>query len=145
VYSPSSTPVPRVGIGYLDDGNQVSVLPTLFGDADLSLGVDFADLVNLARNFNQSNRFWSEGDFNYDGQVNFGDLVALARNFNQTLNPGQLSTLSDAGGGTFLENWNRALSQVPEPGTVATLAGVGLLVLRRERLGNANRQARSGR
>jgi hypothetical protein len=57
----------------------------LGGDADRNRTVNFNDLVLLARNFNQSGRTFSQGDFNYDGVVNFSDLVILARNFNRTL------------------------------------------------------------
>lgn len=55
------------------------------GDADNSGGVDFNDLVLLARNFNQSGKVFSDGDFDYSGTVDFNDLVILARNFNQSL------------------------------------------------------------
>ena len=57
----------------------------LGGDANNDARVDFNDLVLLARNFNQTQRVYSQGDFNYDGRVSFEDLVILARNFGKNL------------------------------------------------------------
>jgi murein DD-endopeptidase MepM/ murein hydrolase activator NlpD len=59
----------------------------LSGDANRDRMVNFADLVILARNFNQSGKTYSLGNFNYsaDGKVDFADLVILARNFNKSL------------------------------------------------------------
>jgi hypothetical protein len=57
------------------------------GDATRDARVDFADLVILARNFNQSPRLFTQGDFNYSGTVDFADLVILARNFNVVIAP----------------------------------------------------------
>jgi hypothetical protein len=89
----------------LPDGNYTATLPTaavtdssgnpnaatatsfhvMAGDADRNRVVNFADLVELARNFNKSPRTFSQGDFNYSGNVDFADLVLLARNFNKSL------------------------------------------------------------
>jgi FG-GAP-like repeat len=66
------------------DGPSVFVMQ---GDATRDGRTDFADLVILARNFNQSPRTYTQGDFNFDGTVNFADLVILARNFNSSLPP----------------------------------------------------------
>jgi hypothetical protein len=128
---------PRLGIGYVDfpdpQFGSMTIKLTLKGDADLNSSVNFNDLVALARNFNQANRFWQQGDFDYNGMVNFNDLVALARNFNQTLNAGQIEALNGAGGGNFVEEWNRALASVPEPTTLLLGAGVGAMLLKRRR------------
>jgi len=67
----------------------------LAGDANRDRRVDFNDLVILARNFNQTNRTFSQGDFNYDTKVDFNDLVLLARKFNSFL-PSPVSAI-DAG------------------------------------------------
>ena len=52
------------------------------GDANGDGLVNFADLVVLGTNYNQSSRTYSQGDFNYDGTVNFSDLVILGGNYN---------------------------------------------------------------
>lgn len=57
----------------------------MIGDANASGTVDFADLVTLAQNYNQSGRTFSQGDFDYSGTVDFADLVLLAQRYNQTL------------------------------------------------------------
>jgi subtilisin family serine protease/subtilisin-like proprotein convertase family protein len=57
------------------------------GDFNRDRTTDFADLVILARNFNQSGPAitFGSGDANYDRVVNFADLVILARNFNTSI------------------------------------------------------------
>jgi Matrixin len=71
------------------DNSAVVFGPRLAGDSDLNGTVDFADLVRLARSFNQNNKSFFSGDFNYsvDGLVDFSDLVLLARNFNRSFLP----------------------------------------------------------
>lgn len=61
----------------------------LAGDADDDDDVDFDDLLVLARNYGQSGRQASQGNFNYDadGRVDFDDLLMLARNFGTSLPP----------------------------------------------------------
>ncbi len=71
------------------NANQV-VAPTFFfqdGDANRDRRVDFTDLLILARNYNQTGKFFSEGNFDLsvDGLVGFSDLLILARNYNVTL------------------------------------------------------------
>ncbi len=137
LFSDAITTDPRVAVGYVDfpdpQFGSMTVKLTLRGDTNLDGTVNFTDLLALARNYNGTNLFWQTGDFNYDGNVNFTDLLALARNYNQTLSGGQLSTLSDAGGGSFVDEWSRAMAVVPEPTTLALAAGVGLLCGRRRR------------
>jgi hypothetical protein len=67
------------------DGSATLVNFTLGADSNLDRRVDFADLVNLAQNYNTVGGDWMHGDFNYDGAVDFGDLVALAQNYNKTM------------------------------------------------------------
>ncbi len=59
----------------------------LRGDANRDRRVDFNDLLALSRNFNQSGRTYSQGNFDYssDGLVGFSDLVILARAYGQSL------------------------------------------------------------
>jgi endonuclease I len=103
----------------------ISARVALGGDANLDGRVDFADLVELARSFNQSGRTWNQGDFNRDGQANFEDLVMLARNFNQS---------AGVGGGSFESEWARAQAlAIPEPATLAMFAMLGSLLIARRR------------
>jgi hypothetical protein len=55
------------------------------GDATGDGAVNFNDLLQLAANYNQSGRSFTQGDFNYDGTVNFDDLLILASRYNQPL------------------------------------------------------------
>jgi len=63
----------------------------LSGNATLSGKVGLADLVALARHYNQGTAAapadWSMGDFNYSGTVDFPDLMALARNYGANTAP----------------------------------------------------------
>lgn len=59
----------------------------LAGDADRDHDVDFQDLLTLARNFGQSGKTFSEGNFDYSagGDVGFSDMLMLARNYGVSL------------------------------------------------------------
>jgi hypothetical protein len=105
------------------------------GDANASGTVDFADLVIVAQQYNNSGPqiSWSEGDFNYDGVVDFGDLVPLAQNYNLT---GPLLTEDGQpiGGSDFAADWALAQSMVPEPATLsAVISGAAMFGRRRRR------------
>ena len=70
-----------IGLGYADNGtNQVSVVRTYYGDADLNGQVNISDFNALAANYGATG-VWATGDFNYDGVVNLLDLNAIASNF----------------------------------------------------------------
>ena len=77
---------------------------------------------NLASSFSQSGKFWTDGDFNYDGTVDTVDFNLLASNFGQTVAaPAHASALG---------------AVVPEPGTATLLltgAVTGLMSRRRRR------------
>jgi uncharacterized delta-60 repeat protein len=65
-------------------------LPSFFilaGDANRDRTVNFDDLLILGRNYNQSGRTFSQGNFNHsaDGLANFDDLLILARRYGTTL------------------------------------------------------------
>ena len=64
------------------DASSAVVRTTVQGDSNLDGIVNFADLLQVARNYNATNAFWSKGDFDYNGLVNFTDLLTLARNYN---------------------------------------------------------------
>jgi hypothetical protein len=59
----------------------------LAGDANRDRTVNFDDLLILARNYNQTLRNFTQGNFDYsfDGMVNFDDLLILARRYGTTL------------------------------------------------------------
>lgn len=87
----------------------------LAGDANEDGTVNSDDFTILAKNFNASGRAFETGDFNGDGIVNAMDFNALATNFGQT-------NFTAAPLGAAL---------VPEPVSLAALAGILLLAARR--------------
>jgi hypothetical protein len=114
------------------DSTSVLVRLTKAGDASLDGTVNFADLLLLARNYNQTSQPWNHGDFNYDGTVNFGDLLALAKNYN-TVAPSEPIPGATA---SFEADVAAAFAiAVPEPAAIgtATLLAAGALLRRRRR------------
>jgi hypothetical protein len=81
--------------------------------------VNALDFNAVATNFGAAGgKIWSQGDFNYDGFVNTLDFNSLAANFNQSIAIPAAPAL-----GTL----------VPEPASVALLAGLMCLTRRRAR------------
>jgi T5SS/PEP-CTERM-associated repeat protein len=119
----------RLGIGYIDNAGTLTVRLTLKGDTDLDGAVEFPDLLSLAQNYTQSSRHWYQGDFDYNGVVEFPDLLVLAQNYNQSLSVNASLTRGE----DFNADWALAQSLVPEPGTIAVLAGMAVLAGRRRR------------
>ena len=82
-------------VGYADaaDGSGVDSAPntvelraTVYGDANLDGSVSFADLIALARHYNNAgSASWDQGDFTFDGSAGFADLLALAHDYGKTL------------------------------------------------------------
>jgi hypothetical protein len=72
-------------IGYTDmggetglTGSEILVRYTYYGDADLSGGVDNADLLSFQDGLAPASpKIWLTGDFDYDGQVGNSDLLAF--------------------------------------------------------------------
>jgi fibronectin-binding autotransporter adhesin len=116
-------------LGFVDDGTAVTIAYTVPGDANLSLSVEFQDLVALAQNYNLTGRVWSQGDFNYSTVTDFADLIILAQNYNLSAVEGDVSSL----GSDFAADWALAQSLVPEPTTLLAGAGLASIVLRRRR------------
>jgi hypothetical protein len=59
----------------------------LTGDVNGDRGVNFADLVTVAQNYNTTGKDFRHGNLSYDpgGKVDFDDLVILAQNYNAVL------------------------------------------------------------
>lgn len=72
-------------LGWRDDGAAVTVMYTLYGDADLNGTVNGSDLNAVLSNYNGTARVWSDGDFNYDGTVDGSDLNTVLSNYNQSI------------------------------------------------------------
>jgi filamentous hemagglutinin len=142
----SAGKAPLFSVGYADGNNaydlarvpglqpnQVRVMYTLAGDANLDGNVNFADLLIVAQNFNKTGEDWVGGNFVYNPTdlVNFADLLIVAQNFNQSLPPG-VTAVSTGGNIVSLD------VTLPEPAASALtiVAGLGLLA-RRKRKGSA--------
>ena len=101
--------------------DEVRLVVTAPGDANLDFKVDAGDLNTLALNWQQAVDDWFEADFNNDGFVNAGDLNLLAINWQVGVGANL------AGAGAFEDAWAAALASasIPEPG-VAGLIAIGL-------------------
>jgi fibronectin-binding autotransporter adhesin len=91
------------------------------GDVDLSGAVNVFDLVSI----NSSGKYgsgqasvWSQGDFNYDGVTNVFDLVSV--NTAGVYGQGNYFPAAPTAGGL-------GAAAVPEPGSLALLAAIGLV------------------
>jgi hypothetical protein len=138
-----TTPLPTVlGQGAFDwavfdetDGT-LKLRPHVPGDANRDGKVDFADLLALAKNYNQDSNTddpSASGDFNGDGKVDFTDLLTLAKHYNLTdLIDGETVELPQI---PFDLGFGPAMSGVPEPSTATLLLGglIAPLLARRRR------------
>ena len=100
---------------YTNSNNGTTTVYARPGDANLDGLVNFTDLLQVARNYNNPTASWFQGDFDYNGVVNFNDLLALARAYGST------APASPEFGPGFQEAVAAAFSQVPEPSTVGVL------------------------
>ncbi len=115
------------------DDTTTLIRATLKGDADLSGTVDFTDLLTLAQNYDETatGKEWVTADFDANGATGFTDLLVIAQNFNlSALSAGQFNQLADAGG---IELAMAFSALVPEPTSLAAVAGLSLVSLRRRR------------
>jgi fibronectin-binding autotransporter adhesin len=112
---------------------KVAVGFTIGGDANYDGTVNFGDLLILAKNYNQTNTQWTQGNFTGDNLVNFSDLLVLAKNYNQAA-PADIPGASAA----FEADVAAAFAAVPEPGTLG-LVGLGVAGL----LGGRRRRRRA--
>lgn len=113
------------------DATGVNVTAARPGDADLTMIVNFDDLLTVAQNYGLSNRVWAQGDFDGTGVVGFDDLLIVAQNYGQSAISGEVPA-------NIAADWALALSIAPEPASL--LSGVSLLALgtRRRRAANFN-------
>jgi plastocyanin len=81
------------------------------GDASGDGNVNFDDLLTLARNYNQSSRNYTQGDFNL------------------TNTPGSSLTAQ----ASLTADWSLARSLIPEPAAVSLIAAASVVSLRRRR------------
>src|SRR5207237_9707384 len=115
---------------------------TRIGDLNLDGAVTISDFIDLASNFNGTNKTWQEGDLNNDGSVTISDFIDLASNFNGTyagslgpINAEDQLTLASFASSIGVDPSIMG-SAVPEPAslTVLALGAVGLMQRRRRKV-----------
>jgi len=120
-----------VGIAIVN--NLILIRPTRLGDLNLDGVVTISDLIELASNFNSTNKTWQEGDLNNDGVVTISDFIDLASNFNVTYS-GQTIPLSQSDR-EALDAFAAAHGvAIPEPASIAIIFFSSLAALRPRRL-----------
>ncbi|HEV8292037.1 MAG TPA: PEP-CTERM sorting domain-containing protein, partial [Tepidisphaeraceae bacterium] len=99
-----------------------------------------SDFIDLASNFNATNKTWQEGDLNNDGSVTISDFIDLASNFNASYagtiakpDAADLQTLASFASSVGVDP-SIIGSAVPEPASLSLLAlGAVALLPRRRR------------
>ncbi len=73
-------------MGWVDNPTtkQVTIMPAMYGDANLDGTVGLADLNVMLTDYGKSGMTWCQGDFNYDGTVGLADLNALLTNYGKS-------------------------------------------------------------
>ncbi|MGC4032411.1 MAG: autotransporter-associated beta strand repeat-containing protein [Tepidisphaeraceae bacterium] len=129
----STTATASRGLGWGDNGSAVTVLATLYGDADLDGDVDFNDFLALQANFGNASTRFDQGDFNYDGTTDFNDFLALQANFGQSVFADTAVTVTSAQVAAMTAFGLTAA--VPEPATIGLIGfgAFGLLGRKRRR------------
>ena len=127
----STTAAGNIGLGYYDNGTNVTIARTYYGDANVDGTVDTVDFAALIGGF-ANTAAWSTGDFNYDSAVNSTDFNLLVANYGSPA----LGALPGALPGTTPGAVNAPGALVPEPAMIGLLA-FGAIGLGRRRRANA--------
>ena len=108
--------------------DDVTLVTTYPGDANIDFKVDAADLNLLALNWQDNAEDWFDADFNHDGLINAADLNLLALNWQSgvTSTPGASLVSLDKAFAKAL-----AAVNIPEPSSLAMLILGSLATVRR--------------
>jgi autotransporter-associated beta strand protein len=128
------------GLGWADgaDGivsgissGEIEIKYTLLGDANLDGTVNGSDFSILASNFGKGLTNWDQGNFLFTPTINGADFSALATNFGKGASGADVEALDSfaIANGLSLPS----PSEVPEPISLAMLAGGGLVLAWRRR------------
>jgi polygalacturonase len=71
-------PANTTGIGYFDNGSQIAIARSWYGDANLDGVINADDLSIMLLGHAQGTTRWQDGNFNYDAQVNADDWIKFA-------------------------------------------------------------------
>ena len=125
---------PGSGVGIAKIGDHIYIRSTRIGDVNLDGVVTISDFIDLASNFNGTNKTWQEGDLNYDGAVTISDFIDLASNFNGSYS-GETFPISPADAKVLADFAAAHGAAVPEPRMIGlfALASLGLIDRRRRR------------
>jgi hypothetical protein len=116
------------------DSTDLIIKYSLLGDGDLNGSVDFADLLRTAQNYNTTTGAeWFDGDVDHDGDIEFNDLLSIAQNYGLSLLLSGQVRVDPSLVGRFAQDWQLALSIVPEPASIALFVSGGLIAMRRRR------------
>jgi hypothetical protein len=123
-------------LGYRDNGNEVDIAYTYYGDNNLDGTVNTTDFQMLLDGLASGGSSWSQGDYTYDGTVDLGNDVTLFLENYLNLGGGQGALAAIVEGDTNLSSAQKAqlLAVVPEPSSVliAAFAACGLASRRRK-------------
>jgi hypothetical protein len=147
VSSTAAAGAPLLSVGYADGNvdsgtaaapNQILIMQTKAGDANLDGVVDIKDLNRVAANYGMTTGArWAQGDFDYDGGVDVDDLNLLLANYSL---PGRgaivfadPALLGDSQAVSLLQSDGFDVVPLPEPTTAVALIVPALLSVRRRR------------
>ena len=123
IYDSSLPAHPSSALGVAAINDYILIRPTRIGDLNLDGLVTISDFIDLASNFNATNKTWQEGDLNGDGLVSISDFIDLASNFGQSY-AGEITPILPSDQQALNEFAAAHGTAVPEPSLVL----VGLLV-----------------
>jgi hypothetical protein len=111
--------------------NQIRIVATLSGDANLDGTVGFSDMLAVAQHFGSTGNDWFHGNFTYaaNGAVGFSDVLLVAQNFGHV---SALGAESVGDSSSIVRAWDQAAA-VPEPAVAGGMAISLLLTSARAR------------